>query len=182
VTSLVRRTAWSRIYHSFSLSILHLPQLHTTLYNVFCGNGVCFACPPSTRIPSPAHPDTFLHRIFVYPAIIMYRKTTGHAADKSSAAITDTNPTLDVPCGPRQRSTRSVVDNIIIIPWKEPSQSRAIFLVLKASCGLMTSADVSTCVMTEEDKLAPILSVDRERRDEAGRGVCGSRIEGGFRE
>ena len=104
------------------------------------------------------------------------------AADKSSAAITDTNPTLDVPCGPRQRSTRSVVDNIIIIPWKEPSQSRAIFLVLKASCGLMTSADVSTCVMTEEDKLAPILSVDRERIDEAGRRVCGSRIEGGFRE
>ena len=66
--------------------------------------------------------------------------------------------------------------NIIIIPWNAPSQSKPKFLVLKASCGLMTSKDVSTCVTTEEDKFAPILSAVRaEERRLVGGGVLESK-------
>jgi hypothetical protein len=138
--------------------------------NSYLINGRCLALLPCTTTPST--PPKFLHRVeIIYPAIIMYRKITGHAADKTSAAITDTKPTFDVPCGPRQRSTRSVVANIIIIPCKAPSQSRAIFLVFKASSGLMTSKDVSTCVMMAEDKFAPILLVGLKRRGRQSTGV-----------
>ena len=81
-----------------SLLCVLLPSpLYTNLYNVSCIGDECFTYLSPTTTPSPYGATIFLHSMFVYPDIIMYRKITGQAADNRSAATTDTNPTFDVP-------------------------------------------------------------------------------------